>query len=300
MTERYTKSVAAVMTSEPENSSPYGTRNKRRKLNEIVTPHTILQHPQSFQHTPSHQRSQQSSQNQYIGRSPMFSRNLDKALKSILSENPKLRNSQAGGNTVTSIEVTPSVEDESSSAAVPEPVNGRTPSASLSSESREETPSSYTEGIVETPAFITRYEKERDTGKISTQMRDEARELLREWGLQWQAEDKKVRQLKRKIKSQNAVNGDRHPVEAKSRGRSRGRSKRSVSRAPAVVIQETVESPKRIENDENEPGPLSESRSRSLGRRDSLTGTGPNGLTGSYWDIPSDGMGRGSRRKSKA
>jgi hypothetical protein len=299
MSERYTKSVAAVMTSEPENSSPYGTRNKRRKLNEMVTPQTIPQHPQSFQTTPSHQISQQSSQNQYTARSPMFSRNLDKALKSILSENPKLRNSQAGGTTVTSIEVTPSVEDETSSVVLPVPENGRTPSASLSSQSREETPSSYTEGIVETPAFIIRYEKERETGKISAQMRDEAKELLREWGMEWKAEDKKVRQLKRKIKSQNAANGDRHPGEAKSRGRSRGRSKRSVSRAPAVLIQETVESLKRIENDENELGPLSESRSRSSGRRDSLTGTGPNGLTGSYWDIPSDGTGRANRRKSK-
>lgn len=295
MTQRFTNSVAAVMTSEPETSSPYGTRNKRRKLNEVVTPQTIPRHPQSFETTTSHQRSQQSSQTLPNGRAPMFSRNLDKALKSILSENPKSRNSRGETNTVASMEVTPFVEDETSSIAVPVAENGRTPSASLSSQSRDNTPSSYTEGIVETPIFITRFEKERETGNVSSQMRDEAKSLLREWRMEWQAEDKRVRELKRKIKSYNAANVDRQPVEAKSRGRSRKRP--SPDRPPAVV---TVESPKQTGKDEDEPGPLSESRSRSSGRRDSLTGTGPNGLTGSYWDIPTDGMGRGSRRKSKA
>jgi hypothetical protein len=225
----------------------------------------------------------------------MFSRNLDKALKSILSENPKLRNARGGGDTVATVDVTPSVEDEISSTVVPVPENGRTSSTSLSSQSRENTPSSCTEGIIDTPVFITRFQKERETGKVTAQMRDEAKELLREWRMEWQAEDKQVRELKRKIKSFNATNVELPPisVEPKSRGRS------TVSRAQATINDKGIETPKRTASGEHDPGTRSESRSRSLGRKDSLTGTGPNGLTGSYWDIPIDEMGRGSRRKSK-
>ena len=295
MTQRYTNSVAAVMTSEPDASSPYGTRNKRRKLNEVVTPQTIPRHQQSLTTTPSQQRSTRTVGLQQSGRSPMFSRNLDKALKSILSENPKLRNSRGGGDTAATIDVTPSVDDDTGSTGVPVPENGRTSSISISSQSRENTPSSCTEGIVDIPVFITLFEKERETGKVTAQMRDEAKELLQKWRMEWQAEDKRVRELKRKIKSFNAANAVELPrisVERKSRGRS------TVSRAQATINDRGIETPKQTASGEYDPRTRSDSRSRSLGRRDSLTGTGPNGLTGSYWDIPIE-MGRGSRRKSK-
>ena len=248
--------------------------------------------------------------------SPMYSRNLDKALKSILSENPRMqRNSSAarapdmnpGG------ELTPSADEEAESSngggngagmVVQEGNNGvtTTSSVSMSSQSRETTPSSSLGGhqIIDTAPFTEFFQKERESGKVSKEIREEAMKILREWRSEWYVEDKRIRELKRKIKSFNAVHmvadvPPSSPTESKSRGR-------TVSRAPAVngivKVAETPVKGSSVTSIEVEtPSKSVVTSPVSRGRRDSITG--PNGLTGSYWDISINEMGRGNRRKSK-
>src|SRR5947207_9750691 len=127
--------------------------------------------------------------------SPIYSRNLDKALKSILSENPRMRNSRGEETSRESVEeVTPSVEDEGgSSSAVPiAQGDGQTSSISMSSQqSRETTPTSSLGGqIVDIAPFTEFFQKEREAGKVSKDIRDEAIKILREWRTEWQVEDK--------------------------------------------------------------------------------------------------------------
>jgi hypothetical protein len=291
------------MTSEPETSSPYGTRNKRRKLNEITTPPTIPRQPPSGNTSQSPAGLQKSVQVVQTGQSPIYSRNLDKALKSILSESPRMRNSRGGGEPIgESIEVTPSLDDEgSSSAMVPVRGNGQTPSISMSSPSRETTPSSSLGGhLVDIPPFIEFFEKEKERGKISREVRDEALKMLREWRSEWYAEDKRVRELKRKIKGYNIAHTDvppPSPVTIKDRGRS------SISRTTTNGSGKGVDTPKQVVTVEPETPPKrdspkrSESGSESKERRESITG--PNGLTGNYWSVSSAEMGRGNRRKKE-
>jgi hypothetical protein len=297
MSQRYRKSVAAVMTSEPETSNGYSTRNKRRKLNEMPSPPTIPRPTiKSFDIPHSSKIPRGTVEAIQSRHSPMYSRNLDKALKSILSESPRLRNSRGEETSRESVEeVTPSVEDEggSSSAVVIAQGNGGTSSISLSSQqSRETTPSSSLGGqIVDIPPFIEFFQKEREAGGISKETRSEAVKMLQEWRSEWQAEDKRIRELKRKIKSFNVLHVDvpppTPPIDVKSRARS------TSSRAPANGSK-PAETPKAIETDTAKSSVASPS---VAGRVDSVTG--PNGLTGSYWDISMSEMGRGNRRKSK-
>ena len=302
MSQRYRKSVAAVMTSEPETSSPYGTRNKRRKLDEIDTnPPTISHRTKSFEPPQPPQIPRRVIDAVEPRHAPMYSRNLDKALKSILSESPRLRNprgpAEVGGE---SVELTSSVDEEgSSNAVVAVRENGPTSSISMSSQSRETTPSSSMLGgpVGDVPPFIEFFQKERSDGKISKEVRDEAVKILKEWRSEWYAEDKRIRELKRKIKNYNVPQVEvplTAVVEVKSRGRS------LHIRTTTNGSDKAVETPKASTSVEPESEKQSESRSASSGRRASVTATGPNGLTGSYWDISIDEMGRGSRRKSKS
>ena len=299
MSQRYRKSVAALMTSEPETSSPYGTRNKRRKLDEIDTPPTAARRTKSFEQP---QLPQIAKRIEYVAEprhTPTYSRNLDKALKSILSESPRLRNprdaADVGGE---SVELTPSVdEDGSSSFVVAARENGPTSSISMSSQSRETTPSSSMFGgrVVDVPPFIEFFQKERNDGRISKEVRDEAVKILREWRSEWYAEDKRIRELKRKIKNYNSAQGDvslTPVVEARPRGRP------AHTRPVINENKKVVDTEKTTTSAEPESTKKSRYRSPSSGRR--ATVTGPNGLTGSYWDISVDEMGRGNRRKSKS
>ena len=300
MSQRYRKSVTAVMTSEPETSNGYSTRNKRRKLNEMPTPPTIPRPTiKSFDTPQSTQIPRGTVEAIQTRHSPMYSRNLDKALKSILSENPRLRRSRGEETNRESVEeVTPSAEDEggSSSAVAIVQGNERTSSISMSSQqSRESTPSSSLGGqIIDVAPFIEFFQKERERGKVSTEIRSEAIKILSEWRSEWQVEDKRIRELKRKIKSCNVLNEDAPPptptVDVKSRARS------SSSRTP-VNGSKSVETPKASTTSETDTAKPSVGSPGSGGRRDSVTG--PNGLTGSYWDISVSEMGRGNRRKSK-
>ena len=297
MSQRYRKSVAALMTSEPETSSPYGTRNKRRKLDEIDTPPTVARRTKSFEQPQLPQIPKRVENAAEPRHTPMYSRNLDKALKSILSESPRLRNPRGGADVGgESVELTPSV-DEDSSFVVAARENGPTSSISMSSQSRETTPSSSMLGgrVVDVPPFIEFFQKERSDGRISKEVRDEAVKILREWRSEWYAEDKRIRELKRKIKNYNSAQGDVPlipVVEARPRGRP------AHSRLAINGNQKVVETEKTTTSAEPESTKKSRSRSPSSGRK--ATVTGPNGLTGSYWDISVDDMGRGNRRKSKS
>jgi hypothetical protein len=295
MSQRYRKSVAAVMTSEPETSSPYGTRNKRRKLDEIDThPPTISHRTKSFEQPQPPQIPRRVTDAVEPRHAPMYSRNLDKALKSILSESPRMRNPRGPAEVSgESVELTSSLDEEgSSSAVVAVRENGPTSSISMSSQSRETTPSSSMLGepVVDVPPFIEFFQKERNGGKISKEVRDEAVKILKEWRSEWYAQDKRIRELKRKIKNFTPV------AEVKARGR----SLHIRTTTNGSDTHTAVETPKASTSVEPESEKQSESRSASSGRRASVTATGPNGLTGSYWDISIDDMGRGSRRKSKS
>src|SRR5579871_3509086 len=116
MTQRYRKSVTALVHSEPDFESGYGTRNKRRKLNEIQVQTVIPRHDVAYQPftTPSPVRN--AVLDVVTPHKPMYSRNLDKALKSILSESPRLARPRTEVEGIQDvIEVTPSVEEEGSS-----------------------------------------------------------------------------------------------------------------------------------------------------------------------------------------
>jgi len=237
---------------------------------------------------------------------PMYSRNLDKALKSILSESPRLARARKEMETMHDlIEVTPSAdEDQGSNSIVPvasrdehEPRN--TSSVSISSPSRETSPSSTSmiagSHIVDIPPFIALFEREREKGRVSKEIREEALKMLRDWRVEWLAEDKRARELKRKIRVKTIAQS-----ESATPRDPQGKARTSTS--PIVVQRERSRSasdtPKKVEVQEvvvTSP----EATSGSGKRRDSITGTGPNGLTGHYWDIQMDQMGRGARRRTK-
>lgn len=232
---------------------------------------------------------------------PMYSRNLDKALKSILSESPRLHKSREEGEKVESVVDEGSVElgsadDErggGNSATDGQRENGAVTSISVSSQSRETTPSSALGGqVVDIPPFIALYEKEREGGRVSKQIREKALEMLKEWRTDWLAEDKRVRELKRKIKSFTATHSDTPPSPTTD-GKSRSRA--SIGRGVVSGSGKGEEIPRRKTSGDS--GAQKSADGETGARR--LSVTGPNGLTGSYWDIPTEDMGRGSRRKPK-
>ena len=297
MSQRYRKSVAALMTSERETSSPYSIRNKRRKLDELDPPPTIARRIKHFKPPQPPQISQRVGDVVEPRHTPMYSRNLDKALKSILSENPRIRSSRTAGGSGENVELTPLADEEgSSSAAVAVRENGTTSSISMSSQSRETTPSSGLMGghVVAVPPFIEFFQKERSAGRISGELRDEAVKILKEWRSEWYAEDKRIRELKRKIKTYNATQMDVPPTPVVE---SKPHKQPIHNRTASNGSDRPMETPKTGTSSEPNSAKQSESRSTSSARRKSVTG--PNGLTGSYWDISIDEMGRGNRRKSK-
>ena len=300
MSQRYRKSVAAVMTSEPENSSSYQTRNKRRKLDEIQTSPTIPRLPQSVVTPSTSQIPRKPVETIQPRHSLIYSRNLDKALKSILSESPKMKNSKAGGgdNIRQRIEFTPSADDEaSSSVIVPGRGNGQASSVSFSSQSRETTPSSLGVAIVDIPPIIRFFQKERENGRISKEVRAEALKMLREWHSEWYVVDKRVRELKRKIKAHNAIHAERSSPTASTPVKERGSlsSKEPIDESTkSVDLSQTVPVGEPETPIEGNP---ERSQSPTRSRRSSVAG--PNGLTGAYWNVAVSEMGRGNRRKTK-
>src|SRR5437667_4613444 len=120
MSKRHRKATTAFMSSQPETTNGYSTRNKRRRLNEIPTPPTIPR-ATSFDTTQSDKILRGTVEVTPARHSPMYSRNLDRALKSMLSETPPSRNLFRGGADVLSVEesvaATPSLEDEADSGA---------------------------------------------------------------------------------------------------------------------------------------------------------------------------------------
>lgn len=293
MSQRPSKFAAAVITSGPEASSGYGTRNKRRKLNDPETSPTIPQ-PNDPLDSPEppvgHRHTAQATSPRPVS---LYCRNLDKALKSILSESPRMRNGRTTGD--SSIDVTPSADDEASSSGVAAvQINGRTSTTSMSSQSRETTPQSSLGGnVVAMPPFIEFFHKERESGKVSKEVRDEALKILQEWHSEWAAEEKRVRELKRKIKNHHASHVE---VPQATINEMKPKRRPSISQPPMVESGKTVSTPKTAATAQPETPKRHELRPNLSGRKDSITG--PNGLTGSYWDLSTQDLGRG-RRKSK-
>ena len=296
MSQRYRNPVTSLVSSSSDPGVPsvagYGTRNaKRRKLN------------------PSPEIGVQGPRKENLGRemglhSPMYSRNLDKALKSILSEPPKQRPKDEKENDLESskefestkeLVTRESTKEGSSTEDGPGGVTSKevtvTSTASVSSHdvhSRETTPSNIGE---EVPDFITFYEKEHEEGRITGDMREQALQVLRDWRQEWLMEDKRVRELKRKIRNLKAQQME-IPVVHVQFPSATGSGKSKGTGGTGSVDGDSAE-----KGDEGKARSESPSRRRD-GRRDSITG--PNGLTGSYWDVPLDEMGRGSRRRTKA
>jgi hypothetical protein len=304
MSQRYRKFVSTLMRSDPEIFSPYGTRNKRRKLDEIIStiPRVsssvvVSLHPQSVK--SSTERSE--SRNQSI-----YSRNLGNALKSILSESPRRRNSIGGDpQSRASIEVSPSVDEDrmlSAGATVtvaPHTSRGQTSSTSVSSPSRETTPSSSLGGTstVDIPPFIEFFQNECERGNVSPEVKEEALKMLHEWRTEWLSETKRVRQLKRQIKAinSNQAQRDSSPVPSTTTKHRKG----SKLRATVVESLKPSETEMRTPVEPKSPKSDSPQESHSPGRKRKQSIAGPNGLTGNYWNEPTDEMGRGNRRKSK-
>jgi hypothetical protein len=296
MSQRYRKSLAAIVTSEPEISSGYATRNKRRKLDETVFLQTIPRRTESIVRPQPPSIPQGTVEAVESRHFPMYGRNLNEALKSILSESPKRRDARGGGEvSAESRDVTPSADEETSpSAAAVVQANGHTSSISMSSHSRETTPTSSLGGQIDIAPFIEYFQKEREGGRVSKEVREEALKILREWRSEWYAEDKRIRELKRKIKTYKTSHVDVSPtnaVEVKSRSRS------SISRAALNEDEKSIETPKPSASAEPETPETSEPHHSTTSRRESVAG--PNGLTGAYWDISLSEMGRGNRRKSR-
>jgi hypothetical protein len=202
-----------------------------------------------------------------------------------------------------------SADDEASSTTAVAPVqqgegvNGRTmtSSMSMSSHSRETTPSSSLGGqAVDIAPFTEFFKKQREEGEVSKELRDEAMKILREWRSEWFVEDKRIRELKRKIKLLNntaTMDVPPSPPTPTEPNKSRGRA---VSHGPIGNgnIKVVTELPQKRSVSKEADSSKATSPGSGGGRRDSITG--PNGLTGSYWDISISEMGRGNRRKTRA
>jgi hypothetical protein len=301
---RCRKSVPAVMTSEPEMPpNPHATRHKRRKLlHEFDSSSTTNQPSKAFQQPLSHKIPDKVIQVlPHIRQGPVYTRNLDTALKNILSERPLMKNPHGGEHIgVETGEVTPSADEEGSSVTAVAPHGtGRPSSLSISSPQSRETSPSSTMGsgaLVDVAPFIEFFKRERERGGVSTEVKDEAIKILREWRTEWLTEDKRIRELKRKIKAKNVIRSDALPTPTTPEAKSRNRPK--LDRLSAEANPKSVESSKATS-----PGAKDSAKSAAdtsnneNGPMDRVAG--PNGLTGSYWNTTGGEMGRGNRRKSK-
>jgi len=300
MAERYKKALASVINSEPDTPSGYSTRNKKRKLNEMESDPTTFHPPSSYTSPKSPQTPRKSVGPGMSHHVTIHSSNLGKALKAILSENPRMKNAERT-NEVNgqSIQVPLSVDEESHNTIVVAGGSGSLPSVSVSSPSRDTTPSSSTLAqLGDIHPFIQFIEQERGHGKLSQDLKAKAWKMLRDWQTEYSAEEKRIRALKRKIRDLSRPPSQSSPPPApKSKRRDKSQTKSTrVSESPSVendkvqkqVEEETVEVQEKSTEAFVTP-------TRPAPRRDSVTG--PNGLTGSYWDISTSEMGRGSRRK---
>jgi hypothetical protein len=143
--------------------------------------------------------------------------------------------------------------------------------------------------VVEIPPFVTFFQQEREAGRLSSSARDQALETLREWHAEFVLEEKRVRELKRKIKAHVPTNAETAST-AVTDVRSRGRQ--SIGRGTVIGSSKNEATSRRTVSGERDEEKQSEHGSSE--RRISVTG--PNGLTGSYWDITIDEMGRGRRK----
>ena len=300
MSERYKKALAAVINSEPDTGPGYSTRNKKRKLNEMESDPTTFHQPNSYaspKSPPMPRKPLGSGMSHHV---TIHSHNLGKALQAILSENPRMhdaeRTNEVNGE---SIQVSPSVDEESSNTIVVAGGSGSPPSVSISSPSRDTTPSSGNLAqLGDLHPFIQFIEQERGHGRLSQDLKAKAWKMLRDWQTEYSTEEKRIRALKRKIRDihRPSVQSSSPPA-PKSRRQEKSKTKSTrVSESPSVE-NEKVE--KQMEEDtvevqEKSTEPFA-TPTHPAARRDSITG--PNGLTGSYWDISTSEMGRGSRRK---
>lgn len=303
MAQRCRSSVASVVTAEPEMSSPpYATRNKRRKLLHESNSSPPRNQPSKVFQPPLSQKIPDKVIRvlPQIRQTPVYSRNLDNALKSILSENPRMRNSGGGEDIgVETVEVTPSADEEGSSGIVVSARGkGRPSSLSISSQqSRETSPSSTLDSaaLADIAPFTEFFQREKEQGGVSKEVKDEAMKVLREWREEWMSEEKRIRELKRKIKARNAMQSEPPPTPPTPEVKSRGRTK---------LDRPSVESnPKSVEwSKATSPGAKESARSPSQGSNPENKKeivAGPNGLTGNYWTSMESEMGRGNRHKSK-
>jgi len=303
MAQRFRSSVASVMTAEPEIASPpYATRNKRRKLLHKSNSSPPRNQPSKVFQPPLPQKIPDNVIRvlPHIRQSPVYSRNLDKALKSILTESPRMRNSRGGEDIgVEIVEVTPSADEEGSSGIVVSAGGkGRPSSLSISSQqSRETSPSSTMESaaLADVAPFIEFFQREKEQGGVSKEVKDEAMKVLREWREEWVTEDKRIRELKRKIKARNVMQSDAPPTPTTPEVKSRGRAK--LDRPSVELNPKSVESPKATSPDAKESARSPSESSNPESRKEAIAG--PNGLTGNYWNMAEGEMGRGNRRKSK-
>ena len=281
---------------------PYATRNKRRKLLPETDSPPPTNQPSKVFEPPLPQKTPDSVIRvlPHIRRGPVYSRNLGKALKSILSESPSVSNTRGGEEVgVEMVEVTPWADEEVSSSTVFVPRgNGRSSSLSISSQqSRESSPSSTlgSSALADDAPFIEFFKREKELGGVSKEVKDEAMKILSEWRTEWLAEEKRIRELKRKIKARSVTQSDAPPTPTSPEAKSRGRPK---SDRPSVESNtKSVDSSKVAGPGANESDKSPSDKSNSEIRRDSIAG--PDGLTGSYWNNLDVEMGRGIRRKSK-
>jgi hypothetical protein len=236
----------------------------------------------------------------HIRQTPVYSRNLDKALKSILSESPRMRNSGGGEDIrVETVEVTPSADEEGSSGIVVSARGkGRPSSLSISSQqSRETSPSSTLESaaLADIAPFIEFFKREKEQGGVSREVKDEAMKVLREWREEWMSEEKRIRELKRKIKARNAMQSDAPPTPTTPEVKSRGRAK--LDRPSVESNPKSVESSKAPSPGDKEPARSPSESSNPESRKEAVAG--PNGLTGNYWSTMESEMVRVNRRKYK-
>ena len=304
MSQRYKKSVAAVMASEPEMAHPpYATRNKRRKLLRETDSPLPRNQPSKVFEQPLPQKTPDNVIRVLppIRRGPVYGRNLGKALKSILSESPRVSNRRGGEEVgVETVEVTPWADEEASSGTVAVlRGNGRSSSLSISSQQSRETSPSSTLGsaaLADDAPFIEFFKREKEQGGVSKEVKDEAMKILREWRTEWLAEDKRIRELKRKIKARSGTQSDVPPTPTSPEAKSRGRPK--LDRPSVESNTKSVDSSKTASPGAKESDTCPSDKSNSESKRDSIAG--PNGLTGNYWNTTDVEMGRGNRRKSKA
>jgi hypothetical protein len=213
----------------------------------------------------------------------IHSSNLDKALKSILSSNPRSGHPPHEHSPRSS---THTEEIDSGSTSLGHKSEGTTNS------SRAGSPVGSSRPEPDLDPFVAVFEQAHQEGAITNELRTEAIALIRHNYAEWVRVNRHLNILKRKIKQL------RNPMEGNSPGRPGRKAKRGTGRRGRPLGSNG--SPRKVVTSMVGPEPVSAPGMGTAHGRGNLTGTGPNGLTGSYWDIPVEQMGKGARRKSKA